>query len=121
MTILRSTGPVISTRRSCRSSGMRSDFPFTFPDRTGFGEKIRLFAVVDFGLNGTAAFEERLPTVFEFTGQNADELKCFRGQHPGKILGYGCMDLDAVDIESGFHMRGLFLSRGGMVDGCRFL
>ena len=39
--ILRSTGPVISTRRSWRSAGIARDPPIALADRPGLGEKIR--------------------------------------------------------------------------------
>ena len=40
MTILRSIGPVISTRRSCRSPGRRGDAPVALADRARLGQEV---------------------------------------------------------------------------------
>ncbi len=60
MTILRSTGPVISTRRSCRSGGVGAIRQS--PARIGgcFRQKVRIGAGVDLRLPAPAVGEQRL-------------------------------------------------------------
>ena len=47
ITILRSTGPVISTRRSARSAGRRCDLPVAVADVGGLGQEVGHLAGVD--------------------------------------------------------------------------
>ena len=54
MTILRSTGPVISTRRSCRSAGNGRDLPFGLTNGLGLGKKVGQLAGVDVTLADAA-------------------------------------------------------------------
>ena len=58
MIILRSTGPVISTRRSCRSAGNRADLPVAAANGSGVGEKIGTGAGVEARLHRAAALEQ---------------------------------------------------------------
>ncbi len=69
MIILRSTGPVISTRRSRRSAGMRGARPVALAHGAGLGEEVEALARVEPGLHGRAARQE-LP---EAGREGADE------------------------------------------------
>ena len=54
MTIFRSTGPVISTRRSCKSRGMGANRPRAVADRPGLGQEIRHLPGIQFALSDGA-------------------------------------------------------------------
>ena len=60
MIILRSTGPVISTRRSSRSAGSGATVHVGFADGGGFGEEVGALAGVEAKLAGFARGEEFL-------------------------------------------------------------
>ena len=58
--ILRSAGPVISTRRSCRSARRRRDAPVAVADVRGLGQEVGQLAGVEAVLPGAGRVGEQL-------------------------------------------------------------
>ena len=109
--ILRSTGPVISTRRSSRSAGIRRDLPIGFPNGAGFGQKIRRLARVEQLLPLGAARERRQPPGVEAAMQLSEEGQGVGGQDFVVTRPRGCAKLDVVEFRLGVHI-GLPVGRG---------
>jgi hypothetical protein len=95
MTILRSVGPVISTRLSCRR---RRHAPrVVVAHVTRLGEELGQLARVTARLGLAARAEELLPCRVESPVQLGDELERLRGQHLVEALAPGPADLDTLD------------------------
>jgi hypothetical protein len=116
MIIFRSTGPVISTRRSCKSRGTRAIFQSDLRIFWVSGKKIRQSAAVDFRLNGFAALQELFSSGFEFSGQITDKAQRLGCQDPGKLVRNRSNNFDAINgcvsvdtdlpcYEAGFNRR----------------
>ena len=86
MIILRSTGPVISTRRSLQVGGNRRDLPIAFADGRGFRKKSRHAAVHDLLLPRYAATQQLLARVLETARQSGDEAD--RGGRENLVRAY---------------------------------
>ena len=84
MIILRSVGPVISTRRSCRSAGIARHSPLPFANSTSLGEKIRQRAGIELALAGRASLEQSDDAIAEAAGQVGDELQ--RGRRKNGLV-----------------------------------
>ena len=80
MIILRSTGPVISTRRSRRSCGNGGDGPFGGADGGGLGEEVRQDAGIQAFLADAAGGEQFLTAGFEFPREGAEKFNCLIGE-----------------------------------------
>ena len=94
MTILRSVGPVISTRRSWMSAGVGATVQ-SVPDVFGFRQEIGPLATVQRGLALVAAGEEFVAPVAEFPVQRGDEGHRFRREDFGLGGGDVAADFDA--------------------------
>ena len=78
MIILRSTGPVISTRRSSRSAGMGATVHSLLADGCGLGQKIGQCAGVDLLLADLAARQKFLAARFERDRELCTETRRLR-------------------------------------------
>ena len=92
MTILRSTGPVISTRRSCRSAGARRDLPVALADLARLGQEVERLARGDPRPALRARVEQLAPARLEALVQRAEEGERVVGEHAGG--GGGGEDVD---------------------------
>ena len=81
MIILRSTGPVISTRRSSEVGGHRRDAPLGAAQRLGSGEKLRQRAVIEQRLAAGARGEQLEAPRVEAAVQAREKLQRERRQH----------------------------------------
>ena len=81
MIILRSTGPVISTRRSSRSVRNGRDRPLALADARGLREEVGHAAVVDFLLPDPSSSQEFPAAAFELSRQPGEEGAGFRGEN----------------------------------------
>ena len=81
MIILRSVGPVISTRRSCRSAGIGATFQSAVAHRAGLGRKSGQFPRVDAGLALLAGGQQLLHAGAEPLDQFGEEGQRGLGQH----------------------------------------
>ncbi len=108
MIILRSTGPVISTRRSRRSAGRGATVHRSFADLACRGEEVGLLAGVERGLAGDAGGEELLAAAIELALEADDEGEGFGGENAVVAVGGG-----GVDGGAGWegHGRSLMLLR----------
>ena len=75
MIIFRSTGPVISTRRSCRSAGIGGDRPGAAADSGGLGQEVGLPAGVETRLDLAAPLEQGAAAAAEAALEHRDELE----------------------------------------------
>ena len=91
--IFRSTGPVISQRRSCRSGGRRRDAPVAFPDVPRLRQEARQRAGVELELARVAPLEQLLPCRVQFAMEAPDEVERLPGQD--RVV-RGNDDLDAA-------------------------
>ena len=73
MTILRSQGPVISTRRSRRSPGAGATCQVRVPDRARLRQELELGARVDRGLALLAGAQQLLAARIEAAVEGGDE------------------------------------------------
>jgi hypothetical protein len=96
MTILRSVGPVISTRRSCRSAGIAVTGPVGVADRAGLRQEIGPAAGVDFHLPRLAAREQLGDAPAELTCEPGDEVECRAREHLRKPRAHRPRDLAAA-------------------------
>ena len=81
MIILRSTGPVISTRRSRMSMRQRRDRPVAVADRRGLGQEIGLLAGIQPLLALDPGLQEFLPPAVEAALQAGHEGHRLPGEH----------------------------------------
>ena len=75
MTILRSTGPVISTRRSVRSSGTGEMRQSALRTCGGGGEELRQCAVIELQLTLAARIQQLQATCVEAPVQACQQLQ----------------------------------------------
>ena len=80
MTILRSQGPVISTRRSRRSQGAGATCQLSVPHGARLGEEVELGARVDCGLALLSGAEQLLAARVEAAVKAGDEGHRLRTQ-----------------------------------------
>ena len=83
MTILRSTGPVISTRRSCRSAGAGATVQSPARIAAVSGRKSGSLPASSLALARRASLEQLPAPGIEASGELGDELKGLRGQDLG--------------------------------------
>ena len=98
MTILRSTGPVISVRRSCKSAGIEAT-RHDLSSRMDLvaREKIRHRAAINFLLPLDAFGEKFLARRLKFAGEFFDEGERLRSQDFGHRAGNGCFDFHRLN------------------------
>ena len=89
MTILRSTGPVISTRRSWRSAGIGADAPVAAANARGLGKKVRPLAGGEPRLARAAALEQLVDSRPEAPREIFDERDRRRGEDAFRSLDAG--------------------------------
>ena len=92
MTILRSGGPVISTRRSRRSCGIARDAPVRGAQRAGFLREVRQLAGVELALFGRAPREQSGALRGETVRKVVHERDGVRRQHRQPFLPAGGVD-----------------------------
>ena len=96
MIILRSTGPVISTRRSCRSAGTGAHTPVARADVGGLGQEVGPLTGVERVPDAPrAAASSSMPPAVERAVQLRDELHRLRYEDLGQAGDLGAADLDA--------------------------
>jgi len=81
MIILRSTGPVISTRRSSRSFGIGATFQSLCANFGRLRQKVGKLAAIDFLLHGLPSRQEFLTPGFEASRKFQQEGAGFRTQN----------------------------------------
>ena len=86
MIILRSTGPVISTRRSSRSFGMGATFHSLLADSSRLRKKVGKLAPVDILLHGSPPRQQFLPPRLESGRKFQQEGAGIRGENLGLDL-----------------------------------
>ena len=101
ITILRSVGPVISTRRSSMSFGCGPTTPVGFADLLRFGEEVGLRAGVEFLLPLRAPREKLLAAGFELAVELCNEAQRLRAQDLGELLADRAGDRDALGKRPG--------------------
>src|SRR3954454_20014533 len=95
-TIMRSTGPVISTRRSWRAAGIGAAFPLGVADRRGIGEEVGQFARVEARLALGAERQQAGALGPEAPLQGAEELEGL-----GREDAVGTLDARGLDLQAG--------------------
>ena len=101
--ILRSTGPVISTRRSVRSAGIGATFQSPARIEAVLGEEIRQAAGVEQLLPLGAEFEQRAARRIEAAMQFGDEGQRLRGQDLVIAIGGRAGDDEAGGVDGHGH------------------
>ena len=96
ITILRSTGPVISTRRSSRSRGIGATVQLLVRISAVSGRKSGKDAGIDFRLFLDTRGETLAPGRLESAGQLGQKTHCLLGQDLPVGFGNGCANLDPV-------------------------
>ena len=81
--IFRSTGPVISTRRSLQVRGRRRDQPVALADLPGLGQEVRTRAAVELALPHRPALQQLAPPWAELALEQLDEGERLGGQDLG--------------------------------------
>ena len=115
MTILRSTGPVISTRRSIRSAGIGATVHSLRADLGGLGKKIGKLAGVDLGLASLAPRQQLLPAGVELSRQAGQKAQSFRSQNLRLRIVYRRFDFNPrrAGLHACGHSNSIFNSRLG--------
>ena len=107
MIILRSTGPVISTRRSSRSLGIGATFHSPLTDLGRLREEIGQLAAVDLLLNDPPAGQQFLPARLELGCEFPQESAGLGGENSALdrrlALGVDVVGEESHDVHSQHH------------------
>ena len=100
ITILRSTGPVISTRRSVRSAGIGATVHSAGAHALRFGQEIRQLAGIDRRLALDSAFEQFPPARAKIPFEFGDEGEGLRRKDLGEFRAHRSADRQFVGFDA---------------------